>query len=85
MHHGGSNFSGPSECVLFVVFWCVHCVVISFCCVAIIFLLSCVRLIFFKLFFLSAAITRWPYDCKRPAGEDGGLERGFIGRPTNTD
>ena len=61
------------------------CCYFHFCCVAIIFLLSCVRLIFFKLFFLSAAITRWPYDCMRPAGEDGGLERVFIERPANTD
>ena len=30
MHHGGSNFSGPSECVLFVVFGVVTVLLFSF-------------------------------------------------------
>ena len=72
-------------CTICCLLVCSLCCYFHFCCVAIIFLLSCVRLIFFKLFFLSAAITRWPYDCMRPAGEDGGLERVFIERPANTD
>ena len=81
----GAIFGSFGVCTLCCLLVFSLCCYFHFCCVAIIFLLSCVRLIFFKLFFLSAAITRWPYDCMRPAGEDGGLERVFIERPTNTD
>ena len=73
---------------------CTLCIllVFSFCCFV---LLLCsyyfsselasinFSLIFF--FLLSAAINRRPYDCMRSAGEDGGLERVFIKRLTNTN
>ena len=46
--------------------------------------LALINFSFIYLFF-SAALNRRPYDCMRSAGEDGGLERVFIKRLTNTN
>ena len=73
--------------VLFVVFWCFHFVVFFFLLCSYFFssALDLINVSFIFFFFLSAAINRRPYDCMRSAGEDGGLERVFIERLTNTN
>ena len=82
------QFSGPSVYVLFVFFWCFRLVVFFFLLCSYYFsseldLINLSLLIFF--FFSFAAINQRPYDCMRSAGEDGGFERVFIERLTNTN
>ena len=82
----GAIFGSFGVCTLCCLLVFSLCCFLLFCCVATIFLLSWLWLIFLLfLFFSSAAINRRPYDCMRSAGEDGGFERVFIERLTNTN
>ena len=86
MHHRGSNFqvlrcmSSLLSCCCFLLAFFFF-VFSSFCCVVAIFF----WVVSDNFSFFFAAINRRPYDCMRSAGEDGGLERVFINRLTNTN
>ena len=86
MHHGGSNFR---------VIRCMYSL-FSLDVIALLFTsfvlcryyfsseLFNLSVLIFSLF-PSAAVNQRPHDCMHSAGEDGGFERVFIGRLTNTN
>ena len=85
MHHGGSNFR-VLRCVYSLLSFVVFTLLFSSFLLCSYYFSSELALInFFLFFFFSAALNRRPYDCMRSAGEDGGLERVFIKRLTNTN
>ena len=85
MHHGGSNFR-VLRCVYSLLSFGVFTLLFSSFLLCSYYFSSELALINFSfIFFFSAALNRRPYDCMRSAGEDGGFERVFIERLTNTN
>ena len=84
MHHRGSNFR-VLRCVYSMLSFVVSTLMFSsfFFSVCSCYFSSELALIIYLIF--SAALNRRPYDCMHSAGEDGGLERVFIKRLTNTN
>ena len=83
MHHRGSNFR-VLRCVYSLLSFVVFTLMFSSFLLCSCYFSSELALIIYLIFF-SAALNRRPYDCMHSAGEDGGLERVFIKRLTNTN
>ena len=89
MHYGGSNFRVLRCMYSLFSFGVFVLLFFSFLLCSYYFsselaLINLSLLIFFFSFSF-AAINQRPYDCMRSAGEDGGFERVFIERLTNTN
>ena len=83
MHHGGSNFR-VLRCMYSLFSFGVFVLLFSSFLLCSYYFSSELALIK-NIFLFFATINRRPYDCMRSAGEDGGFERVFIKRHTNTN